>query len=134
MHRSMQERELMTRAVLIRMPDSMYDDIEALRKELDISSTSSMIRVLIREALYNHSARKRLDTATAARDKEAIMEIAKEIGRIYAVGKWAHEDEATALRAMASAGENEEVDIRTTHGINDAYKNRLSEKYGAFRE
>lgn len=135
MHRSMQERELMTRAVLIRMPDSMYDDIEALRKELDISSTSSMIRVLIREALYNHSARKRLDTATAAHDKEAIMEIAKEIGRIYAVGKWAHEDEATALRAMANAGEDDsEVDIRTTHGINDAYKNRLSEKYGAFSE
>jgi len=36
---------------------------------------------------------------------------------------------------MASAGENDlEVDIRTTHGINDAYKNRLSEKYGAFSE
>ncbi|MDD5047884.1 MAG: hypothetical protein PHH09_03060, partial [Methanoregulaceae archaeon] len=56
----------------------------------------------------------------AEHDKEAIMEIAKEIGRIYAVGKWAHEDEATALRAMASAGENDlAVDIRTTHGINE---------------
>ena len=131
----MQERELMTRAVLIRMPDSMYDDIEALRKELDIPSMSSMIRVLIREALYNHAARKRLDKATAAHDKEAIMEIAKEIGRIYAVNKWAYEDEATALRAMANAGQkNVEVDIRTTHGIDDPYKKRLTEKYGEFSE
>ena len=117
----------MTRAVLIRMPESMYGDIEALRKELDIPSTSSMIRVLIREALYNHAARKRLDKATAAHDKEAIMEIAKEIGRIYAVNAWAYEDEATALRAMANAGQKDtEVDIRTTHGIDDAY--------GAFSE
>ena len=113
----------------------MYDDIEALRKELDIPSTSSMIRVLIREALYNHAARKRLDKATAAHDKEAIMEIAKEIGRIYAVNKWAYEDEATALRAMANAGQkNVEVDIRTTHGIDDPYKKRLTEKYGEFSE
>ncbi len=120
---------------MIKMPESLYDDIEALRKELDIPSTSSMIRVLIREALYNHAARKRLDKAAAEHDKEAIMEIAKEIGRIYAVGKWAHEDEATALRAMASAGEDDsEVDIRTTHGIDDACKTRLSEKYGAFSE
>lgn len=90
-HESMQEREFMTRAVLIRMPDSMYDDIEALRKELNIPSTSSMIRVLIREALFNHSARKRLDEAAAAHDKGAIDAIAKEVALIYGAGSWAHE-------------------------------------------
>ena len=134
-HESMQEREFMTRAVLIRMPDSMYDDIEALRKELNIPSTSSMIRVLIREALFNHSARKRLDEAAAAHDKEAIDAIAKEVALIYGAGSWAHEGEAKSLRAMAEAGQKDvEVDIRTTHGIDDACKTRLSEKYGAFSE
>ena len=127
--------ELMTRAVMIKMPESLYDDIEALRKELDISSTSSMIRVLIREALYDHAARKRLDKATAAHDKEAIMEIAKEIGRIYAAGQWASEEEAASLRALANAGQKDmEVDIRTTHGIDKAYEQRLKAKYGVVNE
>jgi len=127
--------ELMTRAVMIKMPKSLYNDVESLRKELNISSTSSMIRVLIREALFNHSARKRLDQAAAAHDKEAITAIAKEVALIYGAGSWAHEDEAKSLRAMVEAGQKDlEVDIWTTHGIDESHRKRLSEKYGAISE
>ncbi|MFA6927033.1 MAG: hypothetical protein WC145_13135 [Aliarcobacter sp.] len=83
--------EMLTRPVMIKMTESMYEEIEAAREEDDFAATSEEIRHLISRGLLLRKAK--LDMKIAISD-----DIAKKIACL--------EDHVIALRAEIEESKN----------------------------
>lgn len=114
---------------MIKMPESLYDDLEKLRKTLDMPTTSGLIRMLIREGIYNHNARHRLSKAADAHDKDEIKAIAREIAAIYDSGRRAFDDEFRPIDTEIRR--DTEVHCRSSKEYTDEDEREMLEKFEA---
>ena len=126
-----QERELMTRAVLIRMPESMYNDIEKAMEEDDIASMSAMIRILLREGIHNRKVRAEMENIVDIETDSDYGKILRKIAWIESHVA-ALKAEAEIQGAMKAAGQDDWItQIHDSSGkAIDAYEKRMQSMDG----